>query len=159
MFWFLIQSINSFKLFVIEVICRWANVCTVGHLRDVFSLISLTPAESESVSNKELFSFFHIDCGNQPSIRSRIVNGNDAVIGEWPWQISLHFGTLGHTCGATLINNWWLLSASHCFQDAESYRWVRCQGKKNLCCCLMEYWHLFNSKYIWLEVATLLCAA
>ncbi|XP_062906251.1 suppressor of tumorigenicity 14 protein-like [Mobula hypostoma] len=63
------------------------------------------------------------DCGNQLAIRRRIVNGNDAVIGEWPWQVSLHFATLGHTCGATLINNWWLLSASHCFQNAESYRY------------------------------------
>ncbi|XP_067896971.1 suppressor of tumorigenicity 14 protein-like [Heterodontus francisci] len=63
------------------------------------------------------------DCGNQPFLRSRIINGNDAELGEWPWQVSLHFDSLGHTCGATLINTWWLLSASHCFHDVYPYKY------------------------------------
>ncbi|XP_072441448.1 suppressor of tumorigenicity 14 protein homolog isoform X2 [Chiloscyllium punctatum] len=63
------------------------------------------------------------DCGNRPYLQSRIVNGNDAELGEWPWQVSLHFDTLGHTCGATLINTGWLLSVSHCFHDVYPYKY------------------------------------
>ncbi|XP_032888193.1 suppressor of tumorigenicity 14 protein homolog [Amblyraja radiata] len=109
-----------------ETNCEKTDVnCTVNTYRCASNGCVVKPnAECDGVKDCVDFSDeSNCHCGNQPSIRSRIVNGNDAVIGEWPWQISLHFGTLGHTCGATLINNWWLLSASHCFQDAESYRY------------------------------------
>ncbi|XP_072369749.1 suppressor of tumorigenicity 14 protein homolog [Scyliorhinus torazame] len=66
---------------------------------------------------------YHCDCGNRPYLQSRIVNGDDTELGEWPWQVSLHFDTIGHTCAATLISNWWLLTVSHCFQDVYPYKY------------------------------------
>merc|ERR1712178_622537 len=42
-----------------------------------------------------------------------IVNGKDAAPGEFPWQASLQvFGQ--HTCGASLVSDRWLVTASHC---------------------------------------------
>uniref|UniRef100_A0AAQ5Y5E1 Suppressor of tumorigenicity 14 protein homolog n=1 Tax=Amphiprion ocellaris TaxID=80972 RepID=A0AAQ5Y5E1_AMPOC len=57
------------------------------------------------------------DCGRSMFKSSRIVGGQDALEGEFPWQVSLHVKNFAHVCGATIISPKWLVTAAHCVQD------------------------------------------
>lgn len=57
------------------------------------------------------------DCGRSMFKTSRIVGGQNADEGEFPWQVSLHVKNSGHVCGASIISPKWLVTAAHCVQD------------------------------------------
>lgn len=77
-------------------------------------------------SNSGPKSTTSLPCGQQaiqPDLSSdRVVGGDEAIPGSWPWQADLQLEPVipsGHMCGGTLINEQWILSASHCFQGYE----------------------------------------
>ncbi|XP_055422445.1 serine protease 38 isoform X2 [Bubalus kerabau] len=52
-------------------------------------------------------------CG-QRHVQGKILGGVDALEGKWPWQASVHFVGF-HICGGSIIDEYWILSAAHCF--------------------------------------------
>ncbi|XP_003762868.1 serine protease 27-like [Sarcophilus harrisii] len=54
-------------------------------------------------------------CG-RPQPKSRIVSGQDAHPGQWPWQVSLLENRVA-VCGGSLISTTWVLTAAHCIES------------------------------------------
>ncbi|KAM3875334.1 transmembrane protease serine 2-like [Diretmus argenteus] len=53
-----------------------------------------------------------IDCGSRVN-SSRTLGGRPAVLGAWPWQVSLQLEG-SHRCGGAIIAPYWIVTAAHC---------------------------------------------
>ena len=53
-------------------------------------------------------------CGQKP-FSARVVNGENAALHAWPWQISLRVNGR-HICGGSLIEDDWVVTAAHCVE-------------------------------------------
>jgi secreted trypsin-like serine protease len=55
---------------------------------------------------------------------ARIINGEDAKPGDWPWQVALKRrsstkGKYNFICGGSVVGEHWILTAGHCVTDGE----------------------------------------
>ncbi|XP_034567394.1 transmembrane protease serine 9-like [Notolabrus celidotus] len=69
-------------------------------------------------------------CG-KPLLNTRIVGGQPAPEGSWPWQASLQRGG-GHFCGGSLVNSEWVVSAAHCFKSTSTSNLAVSLGRQSL---------------------------
>ncbi|XP_069872030.1 serine protease 52-like [Dipodomys merriami] len=52
---------------------------------------------------------------SEESIVNAIIGGKPAHIADFPWQVGIL--TQGnHLCGGAILDEWWILTAAHCFQ-------------------------------------------
>ncbi|KAG8034983.1 hypothetical protein G9C98_005405 [Cotesia typhae] len=66
-----------------------------------------------------------LECGirTQTTSQARIVGGGSSEAGSWPWQVAL-YKEGDYQCGGALISDKWVLSAAHCFYNAQNEYWV-----------------------------------
>ncbi|XP_029582936.1 transmembrane protease serine 9 [Salmo trutta] len=87
-------------------------------------LVTLLVALFSKVSHSQLDV-----CGISP-LNTRIVGGQDAPPGSWPWQASLQKSGR-HFCGGSLINKEWVLTAAHCFPSTSTSNLLVYLGRQN----------------------------
>ncbi|XP_075214194.1 serine protease 27 [Lycorma delicatula] len=64
-------------------------------------------------------SFAEVGCSRHVNRLGRIVGGQDALPGEFPWLVSVRRHG-GHVCGGTLLNSRVVLTAAHCLCSGTS---------------------------------------
>lgn len=78
-----------------------------------------SPASEVSTAEPATDAAARALCG-RPSVEpqleaeDRIMGGQPAVPGSWPWHVALHKHPMGHSCGGALITNQHIITAAHC---------------------------------------------
>lgn len=98
-------------------------------------LVPRSPQELPSQAVERNSEICGIRRSSVPDIFTRIVGGSPAERNEFPWQVSLQFINnwyAHHVCGATVIDQRWVLTAAHCTHNFETYQLLVVAGEHHL---------------------------
>lgn len=60
-------------------------------------------------------------CSRRPSVSLKITGGQSALFSNWDWIVSIR-NMKTHFCGGSVLNEWYIITAAHCFDKIMSIR-------------------------------------
>jgi len=104
---------------------RWTKFCSSNSYVKKYCLkscgkCSQTAAPPTQAPPTSGGSSSYGECGVTPVPQSRIVNGDEAKEGAWPWIVSLQTSGGFHFCGGSILTPTWILTASHCVDSRKN---------------------------------------
>ncbi|KAJ9573658.1 hypothetical protein L9F63_008999, partial [Diploptera punctata] len=91
--------------------------CCVPPTHQVLPIRNSIRREDIDHRNNEILGASHTECGvPRITIQKRIIGGNEAYFGEFPWQA--HIRIAGYQCGGVLVSRWYVATAAHCIHRA-----------------------------------------
>ncbi|KAK8757125.1 hypothetical protein V5799_000171 [Amblyomma americanum] len=101
-------------------------VCKTITFRGSLLLVACCPNVYQS------FLLFAVGPCGRPSVEpqlepeDRIIGGQPAVPGSWPWHAALHKHGTGHACGGALITDRHIITAAHCvWSDQPGQQYIK----------------------------------
>ncbi|XP_057370017.1 serine proteinase stubble-like isoform X2 [Daphnia carinata] len=82
----------------------------------------IPPSVPASSSGMQRHGSVEAVCGKPVYRWPKIVSGENARLGQWPWQVTLQEKTRRgyyHKCGASLLSKDWVLTAAHCLSNVQ----------------------------------------
>ncbi|XP_055592715.1 proclotting enzyme-like [Uranotaenia lowii] len=106
-----------------SLVLAWFCCCWLSRYRLIafaasFSSSTTDPNGTVSKWSRNSDGCSSCSCGG-PSSNSRVVGGNYSDIGAYPWMAALYHRKV-FTCGGSLINNRYVLTAAHCVVRLEA---------------------------------------
>ena len=69
----------------------------------------------EVMEERALYLFLCLgECGKPSVATSRVIAGQNATQGQWPWQVGMYKRRIFFFCGGSLITPQWIVTAAHC---------------------------------------------
>lgn len=89
----------------------------------LFVIVLLVVAQCESISTYRCNMNETIVCGcsRRPEVRLKINGGHSALFNNWDWIVSIR-NLKDHFCGGSVLNEWYIITASHCFENGTNIK-------------------------------------
>jgi secreted trypsin-like serine protease len=97
----------------------------------LFALVFIFFVQDMSAMKDECDLKASCGCSPRPFIKSKIFGGDPAL--NYTWTISIRNGTNHHFCGGSILNEWYVITAAHCFENStELAKIIVCAGTNRL---------------------------
>ncbi|KAG1671569.1 Proclotting enzyme [Nymphon striatum] len=104
--------------FILSVKCLQGKTITTKQSKTSRTTSKATKTKPKPISTSGgSVDLFPKDCGESARTSIRVVAGNEADIGAWPWMAAIYLITDGipsFHCGGAVINNKYVVTAAHC---------------------------------------------